>query len=184
MRESNAINRENVEVVQRALVFFDGQVAAIKRTTDKRNTALTLVMPWQNTGVTPAMNGKARVNWLVIPQALPDNFAFPDLGNVKPRQFDIPPRAFGNGTADVPIEFIEKAKNKGFRMYVWGWITYDDMFKGTTKHLNEFCDEIVNIKSDPDDITDPKANITWESSLCGEHNCTDERCADYSTKIY
>ena len=67
-------------------------------------------------------------------------------------------------------------------MFVWGWITYDDIFKNTPRHLSEFCDEITNIKGTPEDITDPAANITWELSLCREHNCSDERCADYREK--
>jgi hypothetical protein len=190
MRESNAINRENVESVQRALVFFSGQPAYVKRLTGKKVTSLTIVLPWENTGVTPAMNGKSIVNWKTFPSpsGLPENFTYPDEVNVEPRQFEIPPRGYGNGTMDVPIQWIEATKNGSLRMFIHGWIIYDDIFKGTEGtrktpiHLSEFCDEITNIKSTPDDVTDPTANITWELSLCREHNCSDERCRDYQEK--
>jgi hypothetical protein len=188
MRDSNNINRENMESVQRALVSYSGQTGQIKRLTGKKVTSLTMVLPWQNTGVTPAMNGKSVVSWKTFPSpnGIPDNFTYPDQVQVEPRQFEIPPREFGSGTMDVPIEWIQVTKDKTVRMFIYGWITYDDIFKGrpegskvTPRHLSEFCDEITNIKSAPDDITDPAANITWELSLCQEHNCTDDRCKDY-----
>jgi len=183
MIESNRINRENMESVQRALVFFGGEVGAIKRTTGKKVTSLTLVFPWQNSGATPAMRGKSRVNWLTVPGDLPNNFQFPDLGDPRLNQFEIPPKGFGNGTADVSIEYIEKVKAKRARMFVWGWITYNDIFHKTPRHLSEFCDELTNIESSSADLTDPAVNIKWESSLCQSHNCSDERCADYWEKI-
>jgi hypothetical protein len=192
MRDSNEINRENVESVQRALVSFGGQVGHIKRVSGKKITKLTLVMPWENTGVTPSMNGKSRGNWKTFegPGGIPDNYTYPDQSAIKLTQFEISPKGYGNITADVPIEWIQAVKNGGFRMFVYGWITYDDIFSkasnGTRKtpiHLSEFCDEITNVKSIPDDVTNPDASITWELSLCSEHNCTDERCADYAQKI-
>jgi hypothetical protein len=191
MVESNRINRENMESTQRALVFFSGQVGYVKRFAGKKITSLTLVLPWENSGVTPAIDGDSRVNWKTFqsPTGIPEGFSYPDEGNVERRQFDIPPRGYGNGTEDVPIEWIEATKDNSLRLFVHGWITYDDIFKGkkgeriTPRHLSEFCDEITNIKSSPDDVTDPAANITWELSLCPEHNCSDERCKDYSTKI-
>jgi hypothetical protein len=191
LRESNSINRENVEYVQRALVFFSGQNGSIKRIDGKKVTGLTIVVPWENSGITEAMNGESRVNWKTFPSpnGLPSDFNFPDLGNVQSRQFEIPPRSNGNGTMDVPIEWIGSAKQGFVRLFIYGWITYDDIFKGnqgerkTPRHLSEFCDEITNIKSVPDDLTDPNAAITWELSLCSTHTCTDERCADYSARI-
>jgi hypothetical protein len=190
MIKSNRISRESVESVQRALVYFSGQPAYIKRVVGNKVGTLTIVIPWENSGVTPAMNGKSMVNWRIFhgPNGIPDNFTYPDEGQVKPRQFDIPPKSSGNGTMDVPIWAISSAKNGVGRLYVHGWIVYDDIFKGrprkrnTPRHLSEFCSEITNIKSIPDDITDPNVNITWELSLCPEHNCSDERCADYKEK--
>ncbi len=190
MRESNNINRENMESVQRALVSYSGQTGQIKRLTGKKVTSLTMVLPWENTGVTPAMNGKSVVNWKTLPSpnGLPENFTYPDQMEVEPRQFEIPPRGIGTGTMDVPIGWIQVTKGKTVRMFIYGWITYDDIFKkaagakGTPRHLSEFCDEITNVKSTPEDVTDPAANITWELSLCRGHNCTDERCEDYKEK--
>jgi hypothetical protein len=192
MIESNDINRENVESVERALVFFSGQAGYVKRLTRKKVTSLTIILPWENSGVTPAINGLSVVNWKTFPSpsGIPGNFTYPDEANPAPKQFEIPPKGYGNGTMDVPITWIAATKDKRLRMFIYGWITYDDIFKGTngrrktSRHLSEFCDEIVNIKSTPDDLTDPSANITWELSLCREHNCSDERCMDYEEKTH
>jgi hypothetical protein len=184
MHESNEINRENVESVQRALVFFSGQTGIAKRITGTRVSTLTILVPWLNTGVTPATEGKSVVNWQTLPSpfGLPQNFAYPDLANTKPVRFEIPPKGSGNATMDVPIHWIEDTKNKKFRMFIYGWITYRDIFSRTPIHLSEFCSEITNIDSGPKDVTDPTANIAWELSLCSEHNCSDERCSDYREK--
>ncbi len=68
------------------------------------------------------------------------------------------------------------------RIYVWGWITYHDIFKGTPARLSEFCDEITDVKSSSTDMTDPSAKVTWDLLLCQEHNCADEECGDYGDK--
>jgi hypothetical protein len=187
MVESNAINRENMESVQRALVFFNGNLGMVKRGEGKKTNMFTLVTPWENTGVTPAMSGKSVVNWktTAAPEGLPDGFTFSDQVEIQPRQFEIPPKGSGNGTMDVPVLWIKAVQSKKTRLFIFGWITYDDIFKGrlgerkTPRHLAEFCDEVVNIKSTPEDVTNPDANIRVELSLCTEHNCSDERCSDY-----
>jgi hypothetical protein len=50
-----------------------GKLEPLNGLKKKKVIALTLVIPWENTGVTPAMNGTSRVNWVVIPNDLPDN---------------------------------------------------------------------------------------------------------------
>jgi hypothetical protein len=190
MLDSNETNRAALESVQRALVSFNGQPGKIKRIAGKTVTSLTMVVPWENSGVTPAINGKSMVNWKILPAPndLPRDFTYPDIKDIEPRQFEIPPKGYGNGTMDIPVEWIEVTKNKTSRMFIYGWITYDDIFKqakgiqGTHRHLSEFCDEVTNITSNTNDVADPAADITWELSLCREHNCSDESCKDYAEK--
>jgi hypothetical protein len=191
MNENNRIGRENVEAVQSASVFFFGQVGYIPRLTGNKVATITIVVPRTNVGSTAAMNGESVVNWKTMPgnSDLPENFAYPDEAAPTKRQFEIPPKGFGNATIDVPVSWIQGTKSKSFRLFIHGWITYDDIFKGaerkrnTSRHLSEFCDEITNISSTPEDITDPTVKITSsELSLCREHNCTDAGCRDYKDK--
>ena len=80
----------------------------------------------------------------------------------------------------MPIGAIQLAKNKQLRIFMWGWITYKDGFAGTPLRVTEFCDELTNITSTKDDLSDPTADIHWEPSVCREHNCYDKDCRDYS----
>ena len=176
---ANVTTREALTSVQRAFIFFVGNASATKVVIDNRITDLNFTLPFNNAGVTPTKNAESRVNWQSFPDGLPTNFNFPDTGSVLSRQFDIPPKAYGNGTFAIPIGYIEAAKQSHTHLFVWGWIAYSDIFANTPRRLSEFCDEIVNIKSVPEDVTNASANITWDLSLCPVHNCFDERCVDY-----
>ena len=131
MKESNDINRENVESVQRALVSYSGSPLPIQRLTGNRVSKITLIFRWGNDGVTSAINCKSRVNWITIPDDLPDNFSFPDIGSFKPKQFYIPPKGVANAPADIDIDWLKKTNTGTYRRFTWGWITYDDIFHGT-----------------------------------------------------
>lgn len=181
-KTANNTTREALTSVQRAFVFFVGSTSATKTIVNNKTTELTLTFPHKNAGVTPTKDAEARVNWKDFSDGLPSHFNFPDEGSVQPRQFDIPPQAFGNGTLAIPIAVMEAAKQGRTRIFVWGWVAYHDIFGKTPGRLSEFCDEIANIKSTPEDITDPSASITWDLSLCPIHNCFDDRCTDYKER--
>ena len=179
---ANKVTREALVSVQRAFVSFSGTLSATKIVKHDKTTDLMLNLPWTNLGTTPTRKSKSRVNWQTFPQGMPDNFSFLDIGDVAPRQFTIPSKGFGNATMEVPIQVLEYVKDGNLRLFVWGWITYHDIFERTPVRLSEFCDEVTNIKSSTDSFTDPASNITWELVLCSEHNCTDEECRDYKEK--
>ena len=119
---------------------------------------------------------------------MPTDFTFPDIGTVQMRQGEIPARATGNATIEGirPEVFVDAEHNRS-RIYVWGWITYNDVFKGTPRHLTEFCDEVSNIKITNEDASQaPQASseFSWTLSFClVSHNCYDRQCSDYSDKI-
>jgi len=77
---------------------------------------------------------------------------------------------------------FQVAQAKASHLYVWGWLSYHDVFAGTPTRLSEFCDEITNIRSSKPDMTDPTSQITWNLSLCPVRNCSDEECSDYKEK--
>lgn len=181
-RIANTTTREALTSVQRAFISFSGTASANKTISANKVTELVFTLPWVNAGVTPTKNAESQVNWRPFPGDLPPNFTFPDLGEVQFRQFEIPPREFGNATLTIPIAVFDAARKRSIRLFVWGWITYNDIFDKTPMRLSEFCDEIVDIKSSTEDIVDPSANITWQFSLCRTHNCSDEQCGDYKQR--
>jgi hypothetical protein len=113
---------------------------------------------------------------------MPDTFSFPDYPGVESRQAEIGRGMAANSTVDVPVGILDAARSKKVRLYAWGWTTYNDVFKGTPKHLSEFCDEFTDVKITPEDATSPSAQFTWKLQLCKSHNCYDNECADYTAR--
>jgi hypothetical protein len=182
MTVSNEISKESLVSVQRAFVVFIGAVYGTKISDDsgKHAVAMRLNAPWQNSGNTATKDAISQVNWISLPQGLPGNFTYPDIGNIPKSQFALGPKVMGNTTMFVPIDYFQAALQKKTRLFVYGWFTYRDIFSGTPTRLSEFCDEIINVKSDAP-MSNAKANASWDVSLCPAHNYYDEQCEDYQS---
>jgi hypothetical protein len=175
---------ESLTSVQRALAAFLGNIGVEKDIGDNKISDLTLTFPFQNIGNTSTVGAKGQVNWKIFDlSGMPSNFDFADQGLIQQSRFDIPSRAAGNATVKVPVQYLEMTKRKVARFYVWGWLTYNDVFKGTPEHLTEFCDELIGVKITKDDPTDPTADFSWNLALCNTHNCYDDQCTDYASQI-
>ena len=185
MAESNKISKESLVSVQRAFVVFSGVVYGTKfaDSSGKNVVTMRLNAPWQNSGNTPTKDAVSQVNWISLPQGLPDNFIYPDIGTIPKSQFALGPKVAGNTTMFVPIEYFEAALHRKTRLFVYGWFTYRDIFSATPARLSEFCDEIINVKSSAP-MGDLNASVTWELSLCPKHNCYDEQCEDYQSHAH
>ena len=183
MSISNRISRESLVSVQRAFVVFYGTVVGteIPDSTGKRTTTMQLNTPWWNSGNTATKDAVSQVNWVNLPGGMPDNFAYPDQGEVPKNQFALGPKLTGNTTLNVPIDYFESASKRQARLFVYGWFTYRDIFTDTPPRLAEFCDEIINVKSNLP-MSDPNSKVTWDLSLCRTHNCYDDQCKDYTDR--
>jgi hypothetical protein len=42
----------------------------------------------------------------------------------------------------VAIADVKKVVAKTYRLFVWGWIDYDDVFEGTPRRRTEFCFDV------------------------------------------
>jgi hypothetical protein len=93
----------------------------------------------RNGGQTPATNVVTNVSCSRLPKSIPDDFTFPDAPE------------FGHGivgpdgeiqTLSVEISANEFERVDDLEWYLWGWIEYDDIFSGTSRHRTEFCFEI------------------------------------------
>jgi hypothetical protein len=103
------------------------------------DTTPTLFLTWENTGQTPTRSALSNSNWASFEGDIPSDFQFPDdpehgpfPGLLGPGQFqELNPRP-------IPIDVLKAADARKVRIYVWGWIEYNDVFVGTRRHRTEF----------------------------------------------
>jgi hypothetical protein len=97
-----------------------------------------------NTGHTPARNVRHRCKAQVLPIPLPSDFAFPlpekEFGGTMmgPQQNNILGAIVDDFCDDAEVNDIKSANGKG--LYVWGTITYEDIFG--ERQRTEFCQVI------------------------------------------
>lgn len=139
---SAEVSKLSVVAVQRAFVF----VTAIKpsQAADIRSND---VIGWnfdvqlENSGDTPATNVIARISHKTFNDDLPDDFDFADF-EAKDIPGFIPPRSTITMTVGQPINEIEAVTQNKKRLFLWGWVEYDDIFEGTPRHRVDYCFEI------------------------------------------
>lgn len=184
---SNRINREAVEVVQRA--FFTETVETSMQT-ENATKSIAFQAHWQNSGSTPAVELIQYFNAAPL-NAEPsgDEFrgvktshkfsatAVPPKGDARSRFVPIPESYFTEKEQiGVPLKQQHVNMIKG-RFFAWGWIAYRDSFPDTEPHVVEFCGELQGaayLSSNP--------NMTmFDWRACDEHNCVDQYCEDYKS---
>jgi hypothetical protein len=180
IRESNTINRESLEAVQRAFITFLHIEAPRFRGQDGR-FYYEFMPVFQNSGVTPAkivatsfgsraksepseagFRGRADFTGITVgPKAIQP------IGPVA-REAEV--SIFGFELGNNPNRFSEAKIEKN--VVIWAWIAYRDVLPGTELHLTEFCDGMVGAQLN-------QTGVAFRSRSCGHHNCTDEDCEDY-----
>jgi hypothetical protein len=191
MQYSNKISRESLESVQRAFVNFDK--ITINRSSvhtpagDVRR--VTIKALWENSGTTPAIRVVRAIGVNRIKdepteeQFLPEHIT-PDaaLSVIAPKkQTDSgtivldEDALFGDTLTHTVTEASNRKMLEAGYVFIWGWMTYRDIFRETKAHLTEFCEGLHNIT-----VPDAKdAQPTLDFIACHRHNCTDEQCDDY-----
>lgn len=199
LQESNSINREALESVQRAYVTFppSPELHAINLPS---GILFTLDMPIENAGNTMARGEKDRVSCVTPIGLLPNNYTFPDIDGGPETNCGTPWAATGANTIPAKgsmfsqtividgkmlVEYMQQ--NPGpprvgepdhptRNVFLYGWTTYRDIFKGTPEHLTEFCRTLTMLSRQGQNMQD-----SW--GYCPMHNCTDEECPDYKKRI-
>jgi hypothetical protein len=160
---------------QRAYVSFEGLNLGRKITdpTTHKLASVVLFAIWTNSGDTPTKHSRMHYSFLPTGYELPPGFNFIDLGDQKSIPFVLGPKAtVATGEMIIPVPAL-LAVQQGAHLYIWGWVTYHDIFDEEKLRVSEFCSDIVNVTGD---VTDPNANISITPTLCQEHNCFDEEC--------
>ena len=199
MIDSNKINREALETVQRASMnyTFLNDSLEIKKLVDGDVTNVVFVLNWENSGSTPAIDLATSFNGKVEPppanrsQISPTEEEFIGILN-NPARETIGPRAPLQSRrlsmAAIPIlgkGYFEPhpAVNEGLRMQLvpllWSWVVYRDVFSGTPIRLSEWCGYISDVRRTANPTLAPDFTV----EPCAKHNCTDQYCEDYEQII-
>lgn len=191
MIESNRINREALESVQRAFIFYDNTGAARVRTDNTKQS----LHSWRfsptiaNSGTTAAIQA---IQQFHIMAGLPNeptgemfrgdvaqNSTAMTIGPKQPQgvgrqnldEFKIFGRELTENFDNFPTAKIQPG------IFLWGWVVYQDVFFPNTRpHVMEYCQRLAEADYFP---TNPLPKIGFVYANCTEHNCTDNQCKDY-----
>lgn len=95
----------------------------------------------ENGGPTLIRNALVNINHTLRVGDLPENFDFPD-GEKTERAAMGARGIFHTPGFFVPISDVRTVVEKANRLFVWGWIDYDDVFEGTPRRRTEFCFDV------------------------------------------
>ena|ERR1017187_6457188 len=147
MKESNHINRESLQSVQRADVYYAGiRADAVHRPDGGFTWEMSCI--WENGGPTRAKNAISTCNIASLTDEEFRNIDFKvDPHSIKTIGSINHGLPFYVGYGDEPPNFGADIKN-GFHVVYWGWVGYRDIFEaeGTKPHVTEFCVELNEVK--------------------------------------
>lgn len=196
------VSREALYSVQRAYVGFP-PVPEIRIFSLQNGPPLvTIQMPIENAGTTLARTVEDRISCVTPFGMLPSGFTFPDIKGGKKLKCGTPSATVGETTIaakatvfsqtilidyDKLVEFIQQhpvenanslreTGRPGRAVFLYGWVTYRDVFKGTPEHLTEFCLHLTALS-----LQGTSEQSQW--TYCPIHNCSDDDCPDYNKHI-
>jgi hypothetical protein len=198
--DSNEINRNSVQAVQRAFVQWGGFSiqGVLKKLPSGDERFIQVQNNWQNSGNT---NAKAVVQYFQVARLNKELDDKEFAGPAKDRRFSayIGPKGVLSASDEKPISFYvgnERIKATHIfndrSIYFWGWIVYRDVFPKTKPHITEFCKSLTALattlplgsKSNViPDFGTANVNVTMMHKDCETHNCTDDDCADYDSMV-
>jgi len=166
---SAKVAEKTLIIGKRAFVFTD-EIRAVSIPSEPGLAAkwrITAIL--KNAGETPTQKMMMNINWKHFKEEIPEDFNFPDASQPPVYGF-IGPKSFIHSChVDIPIPLIEKAAFVGdHKIYIWGWVDYNDVFEGTPRRRTEFCYEILS-ESVPE-----KALIGFR--LHRKYNGADDEC--------
>lgn len=193
LRESNRINRDALETVQRAFLNCTAISAqrVVVRQDHTAHAVWKFTMPCENTGTTPAnavsealfadKSGKEPAEDEFLGPPFNDVFVLGprqsgDIGLMTMTELDIFGREFPFSTKEILAWVVPSKTGTPHPPVLWGWVAYYDAFKNSKLHITEFCREMIGISVNQDNAQKP-FNLIWHP--CEHHNCADEYCDDY-----
>jgi hypothetical protein len=136
------VSEQTAERQLRAYVSLSGFEALIGRY-ENMVTEWTIYPVWENAGQTPTRNARNQISWSVYAKDDgPDQIDFRDYAEVPDYPIvNVPPRSkIRAESAIIPVDTIWMTRGIQGRIFIWGWIEYDDLFAPLTpRRRTEFC---------------------------------------------
>jgi hypothetical protein len=131
----------------------------------------------ENAGATPTVDMTIIVDSILRDAPIPDGFDFPyrdrpGITLIGPRQ------TIGTNNTIILDEDLLAVQNGEKFFYLYGTITYRDVFNGTPVHNTEYCTQITRVLGNPLDPSDPAigpkaTSVEITFGIYKEHNRTD-----------
>jgi hypothetical protein len=160
----------------RAYVHHDG-FRWISHLSERTGRYFWRVHPrWINSGNTPTRNLAVHVDYDLRDDLLPDNFVFSYVRGGIPAM--IPPHGIIESQfRDIPADELILIKGGQKFSYVWGTVTYRDVFHDTPDRITRFCVVAIDVTGEPDREWHAQDNPLEISFIAYDRrNCADEDC--------
>jgi hypothetical protein len=179
--KANDLAKDALIKVQRAFVIFN-DVPDMQLIGANRNQAILFNFWLENSGTTPTRRFEAHINWAYGPNALPNNFTFPDKwppGEPHVNKFAIlGPRAKTPLNAGpISTAIIEKVFLHQMHLYFYGWARYNDVFDKTPRYVTKFCYEMIPAEGKLH-LQGGDMRAGFQLVIYGRFNCYDEECKE------
>jgi hypothetical protein len=159
-RDNAKVAVNTMEHTQRAYVFIKELFTVVKQAEGAGDIRIVL----ENTGETPVRKMICNYNYRCFPGDIPSDFDYPDtdppLYGVIGRKTILDVRVL------IPFSAFENTRTKTQRLYIYGWVDYNDVFPNTSRHRTESCYEVV--------ISEDRG---FKYNIYGNYNGTDDECS-------
>jgi hypothetical protein len=144
--DAAAAAQKAADVSELALISTQRAFVFVKQLVDPGPTTgdAPILVQWENSGTTPALNIIDRTNIVSMTDPMPDDYPFVDK-TTKPHPnvaSYLAPKAILHGPEiRIPAQIIERCALGGYYLYIYGWINYDDIFD--KRHRTEFSYQVT-----------------------------------------
>ena len=175
MRESNRINRDALESVQRAFIgsptITDKEKIVDGNT--KKVVGIQFSLAWQNSGTTQARDFRICSSREDAPIGSSENL--PDKCGQPFRDVATPKRTVISRPIVLQAPLLESLIEGRTKVTIWGWVKYRDVFPNTPEHVTRYCVELSGVLGyNNSDLTTPFA--FQQAGCTNSYSCVDEEC--------
>lgn len=176
LHQISARQVSHFESAERAFVFLRKYTltAQLDHAGKIREWQITPV--FENSGNTPTRRLVSRINLAISDGEGPEEMNFRDgWKEEEPQEYVTYLIAPKTQSLSLPFQIhivdIDAVKRGEKRMFIYGWVDYDDVFPGTPRHRTEFCGELTVIGNPA--VDDP----SWARiSTYRKYNGADDEC--------
>lgn len=176
-KESADVAKDTLVLTQRAFVRVSNFPWVWRPDTDRPGKVFYDISPIiENGGNTPTVGMTINVNSQLMDAEMPEDFTFPYTDATGTSLIGAHQTVAASRAIIHDDDLLKVQKGEKF-FYIWGDITYRDVFKGTPIHTTEFCTQIILVLGDPLDPKDPNnpkgTSVEIRFRIHAKHNKTD-----------